>query len=131
MDLNKYSQWDILYQVNSFQLLDKATYTYENCVNDKCNNLTKVVKAKLGNRVLAIEMENQEKLSDVFLNNYVGLKYNDNTLYGSDIQVLDRYKNTIYLGVPSLVHEYDKILLTINTREKEYDILLKEALVYE
>lgn len=118
---------DKVYKVVDYHFLEKTSYTYDSCVNNICSKYTKIVKPKLGNKLLAIEMENLKELSDDFLNNYVGLIYRNKTLYGSDIEYLDRNENTVYFGVPSLVHEEDKIALTINTRNKIYSILLKEG----
>ena len=116
------------HQVKSFELLNKATYIYENCVNNKCNKYTKIVSPKLGNKILKVEITNLEKLATETLDNYVGLKYRNKVLYGSDIVVVDKYQNNLYLDVPNLVHYEDKLILTINTRNREYDILLKEGL---
>ena len=114
------------YRVINYQFLTKTTYTYEECSNNKCDKYTKIVKPSLGNQVLAIEIANLDGLTDDFLNNYMGLKYRNKVLYGSDIELLARYQNVVYFGVPNLVHSEDKLVLTINTRDKEYDVLLKE-----
>ena len=54
-------------------------------------------------------------------------QYRNNILYGSDINILARNNEDVYLGIPSLVHDEDRLLLIINTRDTEYDILLKEG----
>lgn len=116
------------FQVINHNLLNKTTYKYESCINNKCSLYTKIVKPKLGNQILAIEINNLEKLSDEYLKNYIGLKYRDNILYGSDLEVVDRHHDMLYLSIPTLVHEEDKLVLIINARSIEYDILLKEGI---
>ena len=133
-EIKNYNKGDTLsinnndYQVINHNLLSKTTYKYESCVNDKCSLYTKIVKPKLGNQILEIEIKNLEKLTDDFLKNYIGIKYRDNILYGSELEIIDRYKNMLYLSVPTLVHEKDKLVLIINARNIEYDVLLKEGI---
>ena len=113
------------HQILSFKILNKTSFIYEECKNNKCNKYTKLVNPKLGYQVLVLEINDLEKLDDAFLENYIGLKYRNNTLYGSDINVIDRYQKYVYLEIPNLVHQEDRLVLTINTRSTEYDILLK------
>ena len=115
------------YQVLDYEILTKTSYVYDECKANKCNSYTKLVSPKLGNNVLVVEIKNLSKLTNEFLKNYVGLKYRNNTLYGSDIEIIDRYENKIYLGITSMVHKEDKIVLIFNTRNTEYDILLKDG----
>ena len=51
-------------------------------------------------------------------------------MYGSDVELVDRYQNTVYFGIPNFISEEDNLVLTINTRNKIYDILLKEGLLW-
>ena len=124
---NTFNINDISIEVRNYSILNKTSYVYEECNNNSCNKYTKVVIPKLGDRVLKLTISNLDKLSDDFVKNYFGLKYRNNILYGSDIEILSRYNNDIYLGIPSMVHDEDRLSLVINTRDREYDVLLKEG----
>ena len=119
---------DINLKVYDYRMIDKTSYVYEECHNNQCVNYTKIVNPKLGERVLELKISNLNKLSDDFLNNYIGLKYRNNILYGSDIEILSRNNDSVYLSITRMVHDEDKMVLTINSRNKEYDVLLKEGL---
>lgn len=127
-EINKeFSINNISLQVKDFSITSKTSYVYEECYSKVCNKYTKMVIPKLGDKVLKITITNLSQLSDDFLKNYLGIKYRNNILYGSDINILARNNEDVYLGIPSLVHDEDRLLLIINTRDTEYDILLKEG----
>ena len=112
------------YQINNYEMIDKAEYKYQECVNDKCNDYVKVVSPKVGDMVLVLDISNLEKLSNSFLNSAFGLKYDNNTVYGNEIKYLDKHDNKLYLSVPSNSKNASNITLTITTREKLYNIVL-------
>ena len=112
------------YQVNGFELSDKTSYTYQECISEKCNTFTKTITPKTGEVVLALEINNLKNLEDNFLKSSLGLKYGNKVLYGSEIKVIDRYENKIYLSVPNNIKEVSNLSLTITTRENKYNINL-------
>ena len=115
-------------KVTKYQLTDKTSYNYQECQNDKCNTYTKIISPKVGNKVMALTINNQDKLTDDFIQNYFGLKHRNIILYGNSIELINRYDDVIYLDVPNTVRADDRLVLTINTRKKEYNILLKEGI---
>ena len=114
-------------KVDDYSFFDKTSYVYQECNSNKCINYTKVVNPKLGDKVLELKIFNSNKLSNDFLNNYLGLQYRNKTLYGDDIDILARNNDSIYLGITRAIHDEDKLVLIINSRNNEYDILLKEG----
>ena len=112
------------HQVTSYKIYNKTTYKYEECINDKCMKYDKIVRPNTGEYVLAIEVLNLKELSDSFLKNSVGLKYNDKVLTTKDIKLIDYHDNMIYLSVPNDILRSTHIIFVINTRNEEYNILL-------
>ena len=112
------------YQVTDYKITDKTTYKYEECVNEKCKKYDKLVKPNIGEHVLVVDINNLEELSDSFLKNNIGLKYNDKYYTGRNIKVIDRHENTVYLSVSNDILKSGHIIFVINTRFNEYDIVL-------
>lgn len=112
------------HQVTSYKIYNKTTYKYEECNNGKCNKFEKFVKPNIGEYVLAIDLLNLKELSDNFIKNSFGLKYNDHYYSGKDLKIIDYYDNTIYLSVSGDILKSDNIVFVINTRYNEYDVTL-------
>ena len=112
------------HKIISYEISDKASYQYEECVNEVCNTFTKIVSPRTGEMVLTLEITDMEKLSDDFLNSAIGLFYNKKMTYGNDIKLLDRHNNKVYLSVKSVVKSLDELTLVITTRNNKYNILL-------
>ena len=112
------------YQIVSYKISNKTTYRYEECNNDKCNSFDKFVKPKAGEYILAVDLLNLKELSDTFINNSVGIKYNDHYFNGKKLSIIDYNDNTIYFSVSGDIINSSHIVFVINTRNNEYDILL-------
>ena len=112
------------YQIISYKIYNKTTYKYEECTNDKCNTYEKFVKPSSGQYVLAVELLNLNELSDTFIKNSVGIKFNDHYYNGKNLNIIDYHDNMIYLSVPGDIIKSSHIIFVINTRNMEYDILL-------
>ena len=112
------------HQVVNYHIYDKTSYEYEECVNEKCRKYTKTVVPKIGNAVLVVEISDLSKLDDDFLDNYIGLKYDNTTISGKDVKLISRHDNLLYLDVPSVAKKDSVKTLIINMRKNEYDIIL-------
>ena len=112
------------HQIINYSVVDKTSYQYDECIEDKCNNYTKTVLPKTGDVVLVLEMSNLDKLNDNFLKSAFGIKYDDKTILGSNIKLIDANDNKIYLSVNSIIKEASNLVLIITTRENIYNISL-------
>ena len=112
------------HKVISYELVDKTSYQYQECVDEKCNTYTKTISPKTGEMVLVLEISDLKELSDNFLKNSLGLKYGDKKVYGSDIKIIDHHENKVYLSVQSNVNKASNLSLIITTREHRYNISL-------
>ena len=112
------------YKINSYEILEKTSYEYEECINETCNNYTRTVSPSLGDNVLALEFDSIENLTDDFLNRTLGLKYDTKTYFGDELKLIDKYKNTLYFSIPSGVKNTGKLYLIITMRDKCYSISL-------
>ena len=110
--------------IKRYELSNKTSYLYEECISEKCDNYVKMVSPKVGEIVLSLEIDNLEKLSDDFLKSAFGLKYNNKTLYGDDVKYIDKHDNMLYFSVPSNIQNINNLVLTITTRSKIYEITL-------
>ena len=120
----EFTIFDNSIKINSYSLLDRATYKYEECIENKCSTYTKIVSPNVGEVVLTLEIDNLDKLSDDFLNSAIGLKYNDIIYTGKDIKLISKYKNNLYYSVPSFLKNTERFYLTITMRNSRYNILL-------
>ena len=113
-------------KIASYKVYDKTSYEYDNCYNEVCNKLTKMVTPKLNDCILALEIENLKDLKQNFIENYVGLKYlySDKvySVSSKDIAIVGSNKDIIYLSVPNTVKKASRITVAIKTRSNEYDI---------
>ena len=116
---------DSSHQINSYEITDKTSYEYQECVEDKCSNYTKTVSPRIGDITLVLDISDLDKLSDDFLKSAIGLRHENKTIYGNNIKLIDRHDNKVYLSVSNSVKNADKLTLVITTREKKYNILLK------
>lgn len=112
------------HQVLSYEFTDKTTYQYQECVEEKCNNYIKTVMPKTGEVVLILEITNLDKLDDNIIKSSLGIKYNNKKLLGSDIKVIDRHENKVYLSVNSSMKTSTSLTLVVTTRENIYNINL-------
>ncbi len=112
------------HQITKYELLEKTEYEYEECVNEKCNNYTKVVSPKIGEIVLVLDISDLDKLSNNFLNSAFGLKYDGKSVYGNEIKYLDKHDNKVYFSVTSNIKSVSSLTLTIMTRSKLYNFVL-------
>ena len=112
------------YKILNYEVLDRTSFQYEECENEVCNTYTKTVSPIVGEAVLALEIENMDKLSDDLLSSIIGLTYNNKNVYGSDIKLLDRHDNVAYYSVKSVVKSVNDLKLLITTRNNKYKIAL-------
>ena len=112
------------YKITGYELNNKTSYNYEGCIEENCTTYTKMVLPKVGEIVLTLNIEGLEKLSDNFIKSAIGLKYNNKTLYGSDLKFIDKHENMLYYSVPSNLQNVTSLVLSIKTRTKEHDVTL-------
>lgn len=106
------------FKINSYGFLDRATYQYDECINEVCHAYTKVVSPNVGETLLVISGENLQNLTDEFLDSSIGMKYNDKIVFGKDIKLLVRNQSDIYYSVPSYLRRADSLVIT--TRNIRY-----------
>lgn len=115
---------DNKYAISNYSIQNKNFYQYEECKNDNCSTYTKVVLPKTGKKVLTLEINNLEKLSDDFLKSGVGIEYNGKKYSGKDIEFIDRYSNYVYYSIPDFSSTVNTFNLLITTRTTIYSIPL-------
>ena len=115
------------YSINSYFVLDKASYQYQECVEEICNNFVKRVLPNTGDVVLTIEVSNLNTLSDDFIKSAFGIMYNNVVYSGKKIKLIDKYENFLYYSVPSFLKNVDRFTLLISTRKTKYNILLGDS----
>ena len=110
--------------INNYELVNKTSYQYRECVNDKCNDYIKTVLPKTGDNVLVLEISNLDKLSSDFLTNSFGLQYENKKYYGNNLQFIDTHDNKIYYSVSNAIKNTGKLSVVITMRDKRYNIEL-------
>ena len=115
---------DNTYQVTSYKIYNKVTYKYDDCVNDKCSTYEKFVTPDTGQYVLSVDIQNLKELSDKYIKESFGIKYNDHYYNGKNLKIIDYHDNTIYFSVANDILRSTHIIFVINTRKCEYDIVL-------
>ena len=128
-ELNRNLNEEIMYEngvfmITNYTLLNKTTYKYEDCIEDKCKLYTKVVSPNTGEIVLVLEFNNTSNFSDDFINSAFGVKYNDMVYTGKEIKLISQNENTIYYSVPAFLESVSNFYLTVTTRDNRYNVLL-------
>ena len=112
-------------QINSYELLENTSFKYEECKDNICNSYTKMVIPRLNEVVLSLNITNLDNVSDIILDNYLGLKYDNVMVSGKDIQIIYKNKDVLYLSVPKNVMDKDNLSVVIRARDTIYNILLR------
>ena len=112
-------------KITNFNFYEKTSYTYQECIEEKCNTFIKRIVPNLSESVLSLEIESND-LSDEFINSAIGIRDNNKIYTGNDIKLLGKNNNVLYYSVPSYLKTQDNVRLVINTRKTRYNILLKE-----
>jgi hypothetical protein len=111
--------------VKEYKFLDKDSYKYEECNENKCDTYIKKVIPNTGQLVLTVTLENASTLSDDFVSSAFGIVETTGKKYiGNDIKYLTRYGNNLYYSVPSHLKSNGRLLIT--TRTTRHVILLEE-----
>lgn len=120
---------DYNFKILKYNIVDKTSYEYENCYNENCNKLIKMVIPKFNNHVLTLEIDKLENIDKDYIENYLGIIYKrndqDNYLSSKDVSVIDINNNMLYLNVSKIVDENSIYALNFKTRTHEYIIEMR------
>ncbi len=115
---------DYSFKIDDYSITNKTSYQYEDCSSGKCITYTKGVMPNTGEMVLALKINNIEKISDDFLNSAIGVKYISKIYTGRDIKLIDKNSDYLYYSVPIFVKTGDSFDLIVTVRPNRYHITL-------
>ena len=117
---------DIKLNVLGYDIIDKTVlYTYSECSDDNCIELTKTIKPNFNEIILKLEIESSNNLNEEFIEDYFGVMYDGKSVSSKDVAFLGKDDNKIYLSVLKGAHYSNALSLTIKTRNEEYYITLR------
>ena len=116
---------DVTLNVNSFEIVDRDSYQYNECKNDVCNTFTKTIIPELNQLILKLNIVNSSRLSDAFWENSLKINYDNKEISSKQIKLLGRKDDMIYFGVSKNVLSAKLLYAVINTRDTNINILLR------
>ncbi len=108
------------YTVENITLSEKASYQYEECVEDKCTTYTRKITPNTGEMVLTVVFDTAEGLSYDYLNSALGFKYFDRMYTGKEVQLVDMNFGTLYYTVPIYIKSVTSLDIYIVDRPFKY-----------
>lgn len=121
--------WDkATFKITNYDIANNFIHEYENCVEDKCEKLRKVIISN-NSKVLKLNLEHSD-IDIALLDNWASIIYNisdkEYTLNAKDAKMLFYDNDTIYFEVSNNIEDANIIKLKFNIRNRLYTVLLYE-----
>ena len=113
-------------KIEEYEVKESFIYQYEECLDNKCNTYSKIVKPKLNNVVLRLKIKNANLYPSEFINNSFGLVYDKEEVGRKKMEVIAFNNDDYYFSVPKDIINAKNINLKIKTRDLEYIIKIKD-----